>query len=167
MKRLEAAEKKPHPLELNAHEVFTRATREDDRHRNVITIEAPYVKKENFRSVLSGYALKGRRTKYKGSNFEIWLEVVTGSASWRHFTHAHSFGKSLPVETSSGTVGSCGQISCTVFETAAVTIPRLDLERGIASGGYELLLSGSGGELQMKVPAPYIQGFLDKLREEK
>ena len=167
LKRLEEAEKRPHPLEINASEVSARTLREDDPHRNVITVEAPYIGKENFNSDLAGYRLKARKTKQSRSNFEVWLVVVTGATSWMDFTHAHSFGKSLPVETSIGTVGSCGQISCKVFETATVTIPLVDLERSLSIGGFELLLSGGGGKLKMNVPAPYIQGFLKKIKEEK
>lgn len=166
-KRIETAAKQPHFLEISASEVFARSKTEIDPHRNVVTVEGPHVRKVDqwaIGSALAGYSMIAKRANRVGAKHEIWLLIVTDSSSWKHFKHAFSFGKRLEVASSPGTVGSCGQISCSLFESATINIPIADLERGIAAGGYELLISGSGGELKMKVPAPYIKGFLDKLR---
>ena len=165
--KLEAAAREAHPLEISAPEVFSRTKTQVDPHRNIVTVEAPHVRKQDqwvLGSDLAGYSLNAQRANRRGAKFEIWLSVVTSSSSWKHFTHAYSFGKPLDVKASPGTVGACGQLSCSLFETANVTVTLADLERGIAAGGYELLIAGSGGELKMQVPTPYIRGFLDAIR---
>ena len=115
-------------------------------------------------SIPSGFLRGWKDLKSKsgapGEGFQIYVATVHGGRWHRYSSAWDSGGKQLETRSLGNDV-DCSRYGCSYSEDVGVDITRAYLEAHRGSG-LSLKVSGSGGEVVVRVPGGYVAGFLER-----
>ena len=146
-------------------EVYARTTTEYDRYKKITTVRAPQIYYWHAGHQGSTGFVRCYVPDIGGQLCQLYV-TSRHRGRWHFYDHAYDLdGERHEAKRISSDV-DCRGSSCTYEEDVVVALSSDYIEK-LATKGLEMKLTGNGGEFVVGLPAGYMDGLLQRLREMK